>query len=190
MESIAYLIYALVLLAISLALLVAWVFSRKHVFGLLLALLWAWYYFNRHKTYGDFWLEFEPEKLVAETSDGAKYAAKFGWRAEHDGYFRFTVVNAFAASNQWMLVDSISGSIDSLAITVDQRSNCEKGLHYRSFQNQVLNLLGPGKHRVFFYRCPEKALSINCGDLSAITGFVVFSEKDRLLRVFHYWGEI
>jgi hypothetical protein len=173
---------------------ILWVTTKKHIFGLLLGLLWLWHHISANRIYGSCWKDFHEDHIVSITEDARHGKITIGWQSEQENFFNIKEISSFASSNEWILVDSIIGSYDSLMGllgTFDKFEDYPKDYHFVILKDNVFKFLEPNdNYHIYVFSTNVQAVSIATTDMTTKNGFVILSSNGKRLRIYHFWGEI
>ncbi len=137
-----------------------------------------------------FWTDFHKDLITNQNSDQGPWGGhrEINWQSNTSGTFTNKELIAFAAINEWELLDSILFPADTL--TSNSFSKLKSDDYSFDLLNEnVLPKLKSNDNRIFTFKTTW--LKVEPGNTRETfeNGFVVLNREGTALKVYHFWGE-
>lgn len=137
-----------------------------------------------------FWTDFHKDLVSTKNSDQGPWGGyrAINWISKANHTFTDKELIEFATENDWILLDSISFSVDTL--TKNNISKLKIDDYSLDMLNEsILPKLKTNDNRIFIFKTTWLAVEPGNARETFENGFAVLNSDGTELKIYHLWGE-
>ncbi len=142
------------------------------------------------KTPAGFWINFHKDLLLTKISNQGPWGGhrEINWKSDSENTFTEQELIDFAQENDWILVDSVLFSSDTLSTKSFIKLKSDD-YSLDILKDRVLSKLNSNDNKILIFKTTWLAVEPGNTRETFKNGFVVLNSHGTELKVYHLWGE-